>query len=146
MIIVAFLNCFCELFVLFPNSHICTSYNRLSILTEIGPNSELFVCVWSFVLVDIKFAYDMLRFDAVIHFAGLKAVGESVQKPLMYYDNNLIGTITLLEVMAAHGCKKVYLFFLLPFSLSHTHTRIHTFKYKFSFIILSKIVLLNINL
>lgn len=46
-------------------------------------------------------------FDAVIHFAGLKAVGESVQKPLLYYDNNLIGTITLLEVMAAHGCKKV---------------------------------------
>lgn len=47
------------------------------------------------------------NFDAVIHFAGLKAVGESVQKPLLYYDNNLIGTITLLEVMAAHGCKKL---------------------------------------
>lgn len=43
----------------------------------------------------------------MIHFAGLKAVGESVQKPLLYYDNNLMGTITLLEVMAAHGCKKV---------------------------------------
>lgn len=47
------------------------------------------------------------RFEAVIHFAGLKAVGESVQKPLLYYDNNLIGTITLLQVMAAHGCTKV---------------------------------------
>ncbi|KAL3499218.1 hypothetical protein ACH5RR_038311 [Cinchona calisaya] len=47
------------------------------------------------------------KFDAVIHFAGLKAVGESVQKPLMYYNNNLVGTITLLEVMAAHGCKKL---------------------------------------
>ncbi|KAK3013971.1 hypothetical protein RJ639_008131 [Escallonia herrerae] len=47
------------------------------------------------------------KFEAVIHFAGLKAVGESVQKPLMYYDNNLIGTIVLLEVMAAHGCKKL---------------------------------------
>ncbi|CAN6478865.1 unnamed protein product [Victoria cruziana] len=47
------------------------------------------------------------RFDAVIHFAGLKAVGESVQKPLLYYNNNLIGTITLLEVMAAHRCKKL---------------------------------------
>nr|QYS25840.1 UDP-glucose 4-epimerase [Anoectochilus roxburghii] len=45
------------------------------------------------------------KFDAVIHFAGLKAVGESVQKPLLYYNNNLIGTITLLEVMAAYGCK-----------------------------------------
>lgn len=48
------------------------------------------------------------RFDAVIHFAGLKAVGESVQKPLLYYDNNLIGTIVLFEVMASHGCKKVF--------------------------------------
>ncbi|MQM07244.1 hypothetical protein Taro_040082 [Colocasia esculenta] len=47
------------------------------------------------------------RFDAVIHFAGLKAVGESVQKPLLYYNNNLIGTITLLEVMGAHGCKNL---------------------------------------
>ncbi|XP_014619250.1 UDP-glucose 4-epimerase GEPI48 isoform X1 [Glycine max] len=47
------------------------------------------------------------QFDAVIHFAGLKAVGESVQKPLLYYNNNLTGTITLLEVMAAHGCKKL---------------------------------------
>lgn len=48
------------------------------------------------------------RFDAVIHFAGLKAVGESVEKPLLYYNNNLVGTITLLEVMAQHGCKNVY--------------------------------------
>ncbi|KAG6391450.1 hypothetical protein SASPL_149204 [Salvia splendens] len=47
------------------------------------------------------------KFDAVIHFAGLKAVGESVQKPLLYYNNNLIGTIVLLEVMAAHGCKRL---------------------------------------
>ncbi|CAI0441681.1 unnamed protein product [Linum tenue] len=47
------------------------------------------------------------KFDAVIHFAGLKAVGESVEKPLLYYNNNVIGTITLLEVMAAHGCKNL---------------------------------------
>ncbi|VVB08764.1 unnamed protein product [Arabis nemorensis] len=47
------------------------------------------------------------KFDAVIHFAGLKAVGESVEKPLLYYDNNLVGTITLLEVMAQHGCKNL---------------------------------------
>ncbi|CAL9030408.1 unnamed protein product [Prunus brigantina] len=51
--------------------------------------------------------FSSIPFDAVIHFAGLKAVGESVQKPLLYYNNNLIGTITLLEVMAAHGCKKL---------------------------------------
>lgn len=47
------------------------------------------------------------KFDAVIHFAGLKAVGESVKKPLMYYNNNITGTIILLEVMAAHGCKNL---------------------------------------
>ncbi|PKA58164.1 UDP-glucose 4-epimerase GEPI48 [Apostasia shenzhenica] len=47
------------------------------------------------------------RFHAVIHFAGLKAVGESVQKPLLYYNNNLISTVVLLEVMAAHGCKNL---------------------------------------
>ncbi|MBQ3935202.1 MAG: UDP-glucose 4-epimerase GalE [Clostridia bacterium] len=45
--------------------------------------------------------------DAVIHFAGLKAVGESVQKPLEYYHNNLTGTLHLLDVMRKHGCKKI---------------------------------------
>ncbi|MCZ4304379.1 UDP-glucose 4-epimerase GalE [Zoogloeaceae bacterium G21618-S1] len=47
------------------------------------------------------------RVDAVIHFAGLKAVGESVQKPHAYYDNNVTGTLVLLEVMAAHGVKRM---------------------------------------
>ncbi|RCX00383.1 UDP-glucose 4-epimerase GalE [Marinomonas foliarum] len=42
-------------------------------------------------------------FDAVIHFAGLKAVGESTQIPLSYYHNNLTGTLVLLDVMAQHG-------------------------------------------
>ena len=45
--------------------------------------------------------------DSVIHFAGYKAVGESVEKPLMYYSNNLIGTIELLEAMKKHGCKRI---------------------------------------
>jgi len=45
--------------------------------------------------------------DAVIHFAGLKAVGESCEIPLAYYDNNLNGTITLLEVMEKHGVKNL---------------------------------------
>jgi len=43
--------------------------------------------------------------DAVIHFAGLKAVGESVQKPLAYYRNNVCGTANLLEAMAAPGVR-----------------------------------------
>ena len=43
----------------------------------------------------------------MIHFAGLKAVGESVANPRRYFDNNLIGTINLYEVMAKYDCKKV---------------------------------------
>jgi len=43
--------------------------------------------------------------DAVIHFAGLKAVGESIEMPLAYYSNNLTGTLTLLDVMRHHGTK-----------------------------------------
>lgn len=45
--------------------------------------------------------------DSVIHFAGLKAVGESVEKPLEYYDNNVVGTIRLLEVMKKFACRKI---------------------------------------
>ncbi|MBQ2325565.1 MAG: UDP-glucose 4-epimerase GalE [Clostridia bacterium] len=45
--------------------------------------------------------------EAVIHFAGLKAVGESVAKPLMYYENNVGGTVTLVDVMQNHGVKKI---------------------------------------
>ena len=45
--------------------------------------------------------------DSVIHFAGLKAVGESVAKPILYYRNNLDSTLTLLEVMGKHNCKKI---------------------------------------
>ena len=51
--------------------------------------------------------FDQHAIDAVIHFAGYKAVGESVEKPLMYYQNNLIGTMNLLEAMKAHGVKKL---------------------------------------
>lgn len=47
------------------------------------------------------------QIDAVIHFAGLKAVGESVEKPLLYYDNNLLSTLNLLEVMQENNCKKL---------------------------------------
>ncbi|MBR3180800.1 UDP-glucose 4-epimerase GalE, partial [Candidatus Saccharibacteria bacterium] len=47
------------------------------------------------------------NFDAVIHFAGLKAVGESVEKPLEYYENNIYGTINLLKAMRETGVKKL---------------------------------------
>lgn len=51
-------------------------------------------------------AFAKNQIDAVIHFAGYKAVGESVKKPLEYYRNNLDSTLTLLEVMEAYNCKK----------------------------------------
>ncbi len=47
------------------------------------------------------------KIDAVIHFAGLKAVGESVQKPLAYYDNNIGGTLMLCQVMEEFGCRRM---------------------------------------
>jgi UDP-glucose 4-epimerase len=51
--------------------------------------------------------FGKLSFDAVIHFAGLKAVGESVEQPLTYYENNLVSTLTLLKAMEKHGVKKL---------------------------------------
>lgn len=51
--------------------------------------------------------FDQNDIREVIHFAGLKAVGESVEKPLMYYDNNVAGTVNLLKKMSAHGVKRM---------------------------------------
>eukprot|EP00747_Dinoflagellata_sp_TGD_P072490 gnl/TRDRNA2_/TRDRNA2_157502_c1_seq3.p1 gnl/TRDRNA2_/TRDRNA2_157502_c1~~gnl/TRDRNA2_/TRDRNA2_157502_c1_seq3.p1 ORF type:complete len:471 (+),score=76.02 gnl/TRDRNA2_/TRDRNA2_157502_c1_seq3:172-1413(+) len=47
------------------------------------------------------------KFDGVIHFAGLKAVGESVAKPLWYYENNIRGTINIIKAMAKHDCNNI---------------------------------------
>ena len=54
----------------------------------------------------LRSVFASCKIDAVIHFAGFKAVGESVKKPLEYYRNNLDSTMTLLEVMEEFGCKK----------------------------------------
>ncbi|XP_049877163.1 UDP-glucose 4-epimerase-like [Pectinophora gossypiella] len=48
--------------------------------------------------------FDKHKIDCVIHFAALKAVGESMQQPLLYYQNNLLGMLNLLEIMRAHDC------------------------------------------
>ena len=66
-----------------------------------------------FYQADIGAEADMERIfsehpiDTVVHFAGLKAVGESVAKPILYYENNVAGTLCLLKVMALHGCKNI---------------------------------------
>ncbi len=55
----------------------------------------------------VEKVFDQEQIDAVIHFAGLKAVGESVAKPLEYYHNNITGTLYLCDVMRAHGVKNI---------------------------------------
>ena len=51
--------------------------------------------------------FEKEKIDSVIHFAGLKSVGESVAKPWEYYENNISGTLVLLDVMKKHGCKNM---------------------------------------
>ena len=55
----------------------------------------------------LRSLFDDHHIDAVVHFAGLKAVGESVEKPLLYYDNNISGSVVLFDEMAAAGVKSV---------------------------------------
>lgn len=55
----------------------------------------------------LKRIFQSHSIDAVIHFAGLKAVGESCREPLSYYQNNISGTLVLLEAMATHGVRKL---------------------------------------
>lgn len=56
---------------------------------------------------DMERIFTENEIEAVIHFAGYKAVGESVREPLMYFSNNLGGTFTLLNAMKKHGCRKL---------------------------------------
>ncbi|MBR5741587.1 MAG: SDR family NAD(P)-dependent oxidoreductase, partial [Firmicutes bacterium] len=55
----------------------------------------------------LEAVFDENCFDCCIHFAGLKAVGESVVKPWEYYENNVAGTLVLVDVMRKHGCKNI---------------------------------------
>ena len=56
---------------------------------------------------DLENIFKENKIDVVIHFAGLKAVGESCEKPLLYYQNNLISTMNLLDIMAKYNCKRL---------------------------------------
>ncbi len=80
------------------------SLNRIKELT--GKDFKFYECdIRDREGLDKIFAEE--KIDAVIHFAGLKAVGESCAKPLEYYENNVGGTITLCEAMRDAGCKKI---------------------------------------
>ena len=56
---------------------------------------------------DLRRVFKKYKIDSVIHFAGLKAVGESVEEPLKYYDNNITGTVVLCEIMKEFNCKQI---------------------------------------
>ena len=58
-------------------------------------------------LADVEKVFEENEIDAVIHFAGLKAVGESVRKPVEYYHNNITGTLMLITAMRKYNCKKI---------------------------------------
>ncbi|HEM5123264.1 TPA: UDP-glucose 4-epimerase GalE [Streptococcus suis] len=57
--------------------------------------------------VALREVFEKESIEAAIHFAGYKAVGESVEKPVMYYENNIMSTLALVEVMAEFGVKKI---------------------------------------
>lgn len=86
------------------------SNSQKAVLKRIGKISEKAVRCEAFNVADrerLRCVWADYRPDAVIHFAGFKAVGESVRKPLMYYRNNLDSTLTLLETMNEYGCKRI---------------------------------------
>lgn len=56
---------------------------------------------------DLDEVVSQYNFDCCIHFAGLKAVGESVSEPILYYDNNVAGTLNLLKILAKYNCKNI---------------------------------------
>jgi len=84
-----------------------SSERSLDLVADICGSRPVFVkadvCDYSYLLSVFK----IHKPQAVIHFAGLKAVGESVEKPLSYYQNNISGTATLCQVMAEVGCKNL---------------------------------------
>lgn len=74
----------------------------------LGPEKAAMVAFTQLDLMDIPGLAKLFgehKFDACIHFAGLKAVGESVSQPLRYYSNNITGTLNLIEAMQAHDCR-----------------------------------------
>lgn len=76
-------------------------------VSQIAGKPVAFECVDLLDKPALERVFAKKKVDAVIHFAGLKAVGESVKIPLRYYDNNITGTLVLCEVMAAAGCTNI---------------------------------------
>lgn len=88
--------------------NLCNSkFSVLARIQEISGQSLSFVQVDIRNRAALEVVFSKHRIDAVIHFAGLKAVGESVSEPQRYYDNNVNGSLVLFQVMAKYGVKKL---------------------------------------
>ncbi|HEX4927571.1 MAG TPA: UDP-glucose 4-epimerase GalE [Burkholderiales bacterium] len=75
---------------------------------ELAPGRRIdFACIDLRDRAALESAFAGRDIEAVVHFAGLKAVGESVEKPLLYYENNVGGTFVLLAAMQAHGVRRI---------------------------------------
>ena len=88
--------------------NLCNSKPKVKNIIEdiTGKNFDFYKCD----IRDIVSLDNLLykhKIDCCIHFAGLKSVGESVQEPLRYYENNIVGTIALLESLSKHNCKNI---------------------------------------
>jgi len=83
------------------------SLNRVREITSCKTSDLIFRQVDLLDKVALKRVFDEFAFDACVHFAGLKAVGESVQIPLAYYRNNIEGTLNLLDIMKEKDCKTI---------------------------------------
>ena len=84
--------------------------SKIDVLDKIKKITNKDVTFYQYDLCDyekLQEVFSKEKVDAVIHFAGLKAVGESVNKPLMYYENNLFSTINLLKAMKSYNVKKI---------------------------------------
>lgn len=80
-----------------------SSKKSLERVQQITGKAVSFYCIDLLDKVALDEIFDTHQIDAVIHFAGLKAVAESVEKPLEYYHNNLTGTLNLCASMREHG-------------------------------------------
>lgn len=84
------------------------SLNRVRELTKCDDDQLIFRQVDLLDRTALQKVFNDYEFDSCVHFAGLKAVGESVEKPLLYYRNNIEGTLNLVECMQAQeGCRKL---------------------------------------
>ena len=79
----------------------------LKVIEKITKRSICFIKADIRNKISYEYVFEIFKPVAVIHLAGLKAVGDSVKFPLEYYDNNVSGTIRLLEVMKKYGCNKI---------------------------------------